>query len=97
MNRVGFESENVAGEVEGADLPAAVAQDLVGANRAADHLVEILAGIVFAVNLGVALESDRSAGHLEGLAEPVAPPRRLELCRGGSNMPVRIAGNDLGG
>src|SRR5262249_40560504 len=97
MNRVGLEAENVARKMERADLPPAVTQHLVSAHRAADHLIEVFPGIVLAINLRIALESHRSAGHLECLAERIAPPTRVERLALRSNMPIGIAGNDLRG
>ena len=73
-----FEAEHVAGQVEGADLAAAVFEDLVGAHRAADHLIEILRRLLLAVDLGVAVEAHRRADQPEGLVERARRGRRLE-------------------
>src|SRR5262245_9436750 len=53
MLRIGFEAKYVARQMEGADLAAAVGQELVGANGAADHLVDILGLLILAVDLFV--------------------------------------------
>src|SRR6516225_4339452 len=49
----GLETENVAGQMEGSDLTAPVHQDLVGAHRSTDDLVEVFGWLVLAVDLGV--------------------------------------------
>ena len=46
-----LEAEQVAGEMEGADLPAAIAQKLVGAHRPAHHLVDEFGILALAVDL----------------------------------------------
>ena len=60
-----LEAENVARQVEGADLAAAVVQDLVGADRAADDLVEVLGRLVLAVDFDVAAEGHGHAHQLD--------------------------------
>ena len=55
-------AEIFARQMERVDLPAAVAQQLEGANRAAPHAVEIFRGFAFAVNLFVAIEGDLFGG-----------------------------------
>src|SRR5262245_77982 len=50
MGRAGFEAEDVAGQMEGADLAAAVGEQLVGAHRAANHLVDIVGLLILAVD-----------------------------------------------
>ncbi len=44
----------VAGQIEGSDLAATVAQGFEGAHRSADHFVEITSRTVFAVDLCIA-------------------------------------------
>src|SRR5437899_122305 len=39
MGRTSIEAEHVAGQMERADLAPSVVEELVGANRAADHLI----------------------------------------------------------
>ena len=46
----GIEAEHVARQMERADLAAAVVQQLVGTNRAADHLIDIFGRLAFAVD-----------------------------------------------
>ena len=41
-----FQTEDVAGKVECADLAAAVVQQLVGTNCAEDHLIDVFGGLV---------------------------------------------------
>ena len=50
MGGTRIETEHVTSQMERADLAPAVAQQLVGANRAADHLVDILGRLAFAVD-----------------------------------------------
>ena len=47
----GFEPEHVAGQMKRADLAASVGKQLVGANRAADHLIDIFRRLILAVDL----------------------------------------------
>ncbi len=49
-----LESENVAGEVECANLPATVGEQFVTAYRPLDHLVEVFGRLSLAENLGTA-------------------------------------------
>ena len=60
-----FEAEHVAGQIEGADLTAAIVEHLIRADAAADHFVEIFGRLVFAVDLGVACERHRRAHQLD--------------------------------
>src|SRR4051794_12879415 len=50
MNRSGLQPEYVARQMKRADLASAVVQQLVGTNRAANHLVDVFGGLAFAVN-----------------------------------------------
>ena len=74
MVRAGYEAEDVAGQMEGADLAAAVGEQLVGTHRAADHLVDIFGLLVLAVDFLVLaigeLGGDEAGMTGEG-AEPV--------------------------
>ena len=56
-----LEPENIAGEMESADLPATVPQDLVSAYRAGDDLVEILRRLGFAIDLDIPFVAYRCA------------------------------------
>src|SRR5207302_8363139 len=51
MRRTGIETEHVAGQVERADLAPSVVEKLVGANRTADHLIDVFGRLTFAINL----------------------------------------------
>ena len=50
MGGAGFEPEDVAGQMECADLAASVGKQLVGANRAADHLIDVFGRLILAVD-----------------------------------------------
>src|SRR6266702_6499838 len=50
MDSSRFEPENVTRQMECADLTPSVGKQLVGANRTADHLVDIFRGIILAVD-----------------------------------------------
>src|SRR5262245_5660510 len=50
MVGAGFQAKYVAGQVEGTDLAAAVGEQLVGAHRAADHLIDIFGRLILAVD-----------------------------------------------
>jgi hypothetical protein len=56
-----FEAEHVAGQIEGADLTAAIVEHLIRAYAAAHHFVEIFRRLVFAVDFGIARERHRRA------------------------------------
>src|SRR6516162_9437607 len=47
----GFEPENVAGQIETADLTAAVAQYFVRANSSADHLIKSISRLILVNDL----------------------------------------------
>ena len=64
-------TEEVAGQVELADLAATVVQKLGGSHCSADELVEILGRLVFPVDLRVAGERHWSAHHVEGIDQGV--------------------------
>ena len=72
-----LQAENVARQVECADLAAAVVQDLVGADRAADDLVEVLGRLVLAVDFDIAAEAYCHAHQFDRTVSGVdaAPPR----------------------
>ena len=59
-----LESEHVAGMIEALDLPAAVLQDLVNPHGAAQDHVDIIRGLVLAVDFGVARKRHRRAQKL---------------------------------
>src|ERR1051326_9141540 len=64
-----FQAEHVAGQVEAADLAAAVAEDLVGAHRAADQLVEIIGRLVLAEDFRVARKHHGGDDQLQVLSQ----------------------------
>ena len=51
MGRAGVEAEHVTGQMERADLAPSVGKQLVGANCAADHLIDIFARLALAVDI----------------------------------------------
>ena len=51
-----IEAEHVAREIKGADLPAAIVQDLGRAHGPGHDLVDVVGGLAFAVDFAVALE-----------------------------------------
>ena len=62
-----FEAENIAGDVEGVDLAAAVAQEFAGADDARDDLEKDGGIIAFAVNFPVLDEMLHSARRLKAV------------------------------
>src|SRR3954467_12323633 len=54
VHLAGLQTEDVAGHVEGSNLPSTFAQGFVNAHRPADHPVEIIGRTIFAVDLAVA-------------------------------------------
>lgn len=70
------EAEDVARQVEGADLPATVLEELVGAYRAAHHLVEVLGFLSLAEDFGIPCEMDRGAVDLKGRGKCPGADRR---------------------
>jgi hypothetical protein len=56
-----FKPEDVAGQVEGADLPASIAKNLVGPDRTADNPVHVVRRLVLAIDLGIAAVRHRGA------------------------------------
>ena len=64
VKRAGLEAEHFALEMEGPDLAPAILQELECSHGATLQLVEVLRRVLFAVNLGVALEARESA-HLK--------------------------------
>ena len=50
VDRSGFEAEDVAGQVECADLTPSVGEQLVAANRARNHLVNVFRRFILAVD-----------------------------------------------
>jgi hypothetical protein len=51
----GFDAENIAGKIKGADLAATIAEQLAGARSAADDLVDIFGRVFLREDLGAAL------------------------------------------
>ena len=86
----GLEAKDVTGQIERADLAAAVGQHLVGAHCAADDLVEIFGRLGLAVDFGVATKSHLAAHHLERAVEVRLRGWVDRECEGG------LAGRDLG-
>src|ERR1700746_6573 len=78
MRSSGLQAENVARQMESADLPAAIRQDFVGPRSSADHLVEVVGRLTLAVNLGIAAEDHRGAHELACFTQVVAKRRELD-------------------
>ncbi len=74
--------ENVAGQIESADLAAAVAEDFVGAYGATDDLVEVFGGLVFAENLRIARIRHDGAHQMDGLGKRFALTGAVESVAG---------------
>jgi hypothetical protein len=51
MGRTGIEAEHVAGQMERANLTPSIAEEFIGTNRAADHLVDVLRRLALTVDL----------------------------------------------
>ena len=83
-----FDPENVAGQIEGADLAAAVIQHTVGTHTPGDHLVEIFSGLVLAVDLGIAGKAHRGAHQ----AQRTFAQRVRDRRKGGTGMQRMIGG-----
>ena len=69
-----FQTKNVAGQMEGADLAAAVGKELVAANRAFNDLVDVFGRLGLAVDFGTSVvfefaQDDPCAGKLAKLSE----------------------------
>jgi hypothetical protein len=77
-----FETKNIAGQKEAADLAPAVVQDLVGSHRALDHLVEIIGGHVLAEDLG-AVRIRHSRAHERDLLGSESASAPLAMSRAG--------------
>ena len=90
MLLAGLQTEHVAGKVEGADLPAPVVQDPVGANGAGENLVDVVRRLAFAENLRVAIERHRHARELDRIEQ------RIDRRNGTGGGSRRVAGGDLG-
>ena len=63
--------EDIAGQIELADLAAAVGQNLRRADGAADELVKVFGWLVFAVDFAVAGTGHDRAHHVEGVGQRV--------------------------
>src|SRR4051794_7167984 len=53
MDLAVFEAEDIAGQVERADLPATVTQQFVTPDRPLNNLIDIICGLCLSENLGV--------------------------------------------
>src|SRR5690349_6306189 len=62
MSLAAFKAEDILREVEGVDLPAPVGEQLAGADRAGDDLVEDAAGLALGEDLLAAVEGAANAG-----------------------------------
>ena len=85
----GLEPEDVARQVEGADLPATVLEDFVGADRAGHHLVEIFCRLCLAVDFHIAVEPHRRAEQLRMRGKRARLQPTLATTRDGAERDVR--------
>ena len=72
-----FKAKNIAGQIESADLAAAVAEDFVGADAAADDLVKIVGRFVLAENFGIARIGHHGAHQMHRLIERIGVERTI--------------------
>jgi hypothetical protein len=98
MGRAGIEAEDVARQMECTDLTPSVAQQLVGTNSAADHLVDVLGRLAFSVNLLILAVGIRSLSRLNNDTELVGRRRNLGTmaaeylcCRSGDRLGKHFA------
>src|SRR6516165_5585857 len=82
MSRAVLQAEDVADEVECADLAAAVREQLVTAHRAFHDLIHIFRGLCFAEDFSAAVvfelaQEELRAGQAAMLAEKLWPVRRI--------------------
>jgi len=61
----GIAPEHVAGQIETENLASAVTKDLICPHCAAQHFVDVVGGLIFSVNLGVAAKRHRGAVELD--------------------------------
>ena len=83
VDRTVLQPENVAGQVESADLAAAIGEELVAANRTVDDLVDVVGRLRLSVNLGTPVVFEFAqdypcAGKLAELSQSL-----LACCRDG--------------
>lgn len=97
MGGAGIEAEYVAGQMERTDLAASVVQELVGTHRAADHLIDILGWLAFAVDFLILAvgEFGRDYSRATGDDAELVGRRRDRRARGGENRGCR-GGDRLG-
>src|SRR4029079_4479950 len=101
MGGTRIETEHVTSQMGRADLAPAVAQELVGANRAADYLVDILGRLAFAVDFLVLAVGKFGGDHARTIgedAELVGRRRNRNArgvesvgCRGGDCLGMHVA------
>ena len=68
-----FQTEHISCQMEGADLPPAIGQYLVGSDCAGEDFVEIFRGFVFAVNLGIPPENSWAHPSFPTTSTPAGP------------------------
>src|SRR5262245_34345773 len=74
---VGFETKDVAGQVEGSDLTAPIGENLVGAHCALYDLVHVVRRFVLSKDFRVAAERDCGAHQVYRIAKTAAGYLRL--------------------
>src|SRR5215216_5151788 len=90
MGRAGIEAEHAAGQMERADLAPSVVEELVGANRAADHLIDIFGRLALTVDFLVLPVGKLAGNHTR------AGRDHAELVDGRNSLGAR-GGENLGG
>src|SRR5262249_62386536 len=88
MLRAGLYTEDVARQIEGSDVAAAVAHGLEGAHRSADHFVEISSRTAFAVDLCIARKHHSRAHLLDRPGEGVCADPWVGRRRAARYLPV---------
>ncbi len=89
----GLDAKDVTREVEGVDLPASVAQEFRGADRAGHDLVEVGGAVAFGKDL---LVLSHHAGGSEGRGLGVRPGRRDAAQKGGVRCNREAGGSERG-
>jgi hypothetical protein len=72
MGIIGFETKDIARQVEGSDLPAPIGENLIGPYGTRYDLVHVLRRLVLAIDLCVAAVGHRGAYQVDRVAERAA-------------------------
>ena len=92
MRGAGLQAKDVAGEMEGVDLAAAVAQQLARPDRAGHDLVEIVGIVAFGEELVAAGEDACRAGEALGNGLPRQGGGSSHCDCGGDGLPGSVGG-----